>query len=41
MTGGGDNQGAGQGILFLLAVMAAAGSTYGIRTVRRRAAAKR
>ena len=40
MTGG-DSQGAGQGILFLLAVMAAAGSTYGIRTVRRRAAAKR
>ena len=37
----GDSQGAGQGILFLLAVMAAAGSTYGIRTVRRRAAAKR
>ncbi len=41
MTGGGNDQGTGQGILFLLAVMAAAGTTYGIRTVRRRAAAKR
>lgn len=38
---GGGTQGADQGILFLLAALTAAGGAYGIRTVRRRAGAKR